>query len=178
MTNSRIGRTRFHRMHRDAFDILGLSPVFDIDLRQLRAVWMRRAAADHPDAAGSLEESTCVNEAYRVLVDPVLRAEALLVRRKAPEVDARQLPVGFLESMMELRERADEARGDAQRLAELRAHAEAGKRSALSDISEVFRADRGPQITGESAQLIRSRINVARSFERMIEQLDREAEAS
>lgn len=162
----------------DPFKVLGLEPSFDIDSSRLRAVWLRRAAQEHPDASGSMGASADLNSAYKVLSEPVSRAEALLGLRSAPEVDPKRLPDGFLLVMMELRERADDARGDSAALAALRAEAEEGRRAALAAISQAFRDCALPRMSCEAAQLVRIQINVLRSFERMLEQLDREAGGS
>ena len=80
----------------DAFAVLGLEPSFEIAARDLRAAWMRRAAAAHPDAAGAVAESARVNDAMRVLSDPIQRAQALLELRGVRLSEARALPRAFL----------------------------------------------------------------------------------
>ena len=67
--------------------------------------------------------------------------------------------------MMELRERADEARGESSLLEQLFREARDGRSEALSAISNAFVS---------RAQLIRAKLNVVRAFDRMLEQLNRE----
>jgi len=136
---------------------------------------MQRAAAVHPDATGAAEESARVNAAYRTLLDPLARAVELLQLRQAPVVDQRALPDGFLLRMMELRERVDESREDPASIDALRSEAEGERVAALARLAEAFASDPTGQIGTEAAQTVWIEINVVRAFERMREQLDREA---
>lgn len=158
----------------DPFRILGIEPRFDLEPRELRGQWMRRAAAVHPDSAGAADESARVNEAYRRLIDPRNRAVELMAVRQAPPVDVRALPEGFLAEMMELREVADGARQDPTVAGSLRQRAQEATAEALGRIGAAFaRGDRGP-LAPADAQEIWMQVNVLRAFERMLEQLDRE----
>lgn len=158
----------------EAFQILGVEARFDVEPRELRAAWMRRAAAAHPDAAGGVDDSARVNDAMRILCDPIQRAQALLELRGAPEVDVRALPPEFLLEMMALRERADECAGDAARIEELRADAVARRDAAVAEIASAFARSGAGRIDDDVSRRIAEEIGVVRSFERMIEQLDRE----
>lgn len=158
----------------EAFQVLGVEARFDLSPRDLRAAWMRRAAAVHPDAAGAIDDSARVNDAMRILSDPIQRAQALLELRGAPEGDARALPQEFLLEMMELRERADGCAGDAARTEELRAEAMSRREAAVAEIAAGFAASGAGAIDAASARRIAERIGVIRAFERMVEQLDRE----
>jgi DnaJ-domain-containing protein 1 len=157
-----------------AFAELGVSARFDLDLRALRLAWMQRAASVHPDAEGAAESSARVNEAYRTLVEPLARAAELLCVRGAPSVDQRALPDGFLVRMMELRESADEARGDLVAVGRLKRHAEREREAALDRIAAAFATQAVGPLDSEAARVVWTEINVARAFERMLEQLDRE----
>jgi hypothetical protein len=116
-----------------------------------------------------------VNAAYRTLVDPLARAVELLQLRQAPVVDQRALPEGFLLRMMELRERVDESKEDPASIDALRSEAEGERVAALARLAEAFASDPTGQIGTEAAQAVWIEINVVRAFERMLEQLDREA---
>jgi hypothetical protein len=159
----------------DAFEVLGLRPEYRISAQELRRRWLQMAAKSHPDAAGSLTTGTCVNDAFRVLSDPILRANLLLQRFRAPAGDERAMPQGFLLDMVELRERADELQGDPPRLAELRAEADRRREEAIEGIARTFDGVQSERITTEDAQAVRVLLNVVRAFDRMLEQLDREA---
>jgi molecular chaperone HscB len=68
----------------DYFELLGLPHAFHLDDTVLQANWKQRAAQVHPDRFAAaipaqrrvaLEWSTRLNEAYRVLRDPLSRAQ-------------------------------------------------------------------------------------------------------
>ncbi len=158
----------------DPFDLLEVPARFDLDLRDLKSAWMRKASRVHPDGVGSIDASVAVNDSYRVLLDPITRADALLTRYCAPNVDERCLPEGFLLAMMELRERADEARGESSLLKQLFREARDERSEALSAISNAFAGVEPDGCSVSRAQLIRAKLNVVRAFDRMLEQLNRE----
>jgi len=168
----------------DPFTQLSLPPKFDVDPRQLRAAWLRVAAAAHPDATGTVDSASAANDAYRSLLDPIERAHALLRRLGLGGVledDAlrRAFPGGFLLEMMEYRERADAFdASDAEGRHELLRDANGQRDAALARIAVSFGLlvegggdDRSRQST--AADIARE-LNVIRSFDRMIEQLERE----
>lgn len=162
---------------REAFQVLGLEPRYGISARELRAAWMRRAAHAHPDAEGALAESAQVNDALRILSDPILRAEALLELGGAPALDARAVPQEFLLEMMELRERADACAGDAPATAALRDEALSRRDAAIAQIDRAFSERPAGAIDEQCARRITAEIGVIRFFDRMVEQLDRESGA-
>ncbi|HEY3180847.1 MAG TPA: Fe-S protein assembly co-chaperone HscB [Casimicrobiaceae bacterium] len=102
------------------FDLFGLPHRYGCDPASLEAAYRRLQSEVHPDrfASGSdqekrlaLQSSARVNEAYRALKDPVLRAQYLLSLNgidALSETDT-QLPLDFLERQLERRETADEA---------------------------------------------------------------------
>jgi len=117
----------------DAFDVLGLAPTLDLDLKLLEQRYRDLQRALHPDKftqAGaserraSLSRAVSVNDAYRKLRDELARAE-LLFARFGGELSERSKPAdpALLMEIMELREQLSEARGAAntgkrQKLAE------------------------------------------------------------
>jgi molecular chaperone HscB len=116
----------------DPFDLLGLEPRFAIDVSLLEQRHRDLSKALHPDRyAGapaaerrlSLSRAIDVNEAMRILRDPVRRAEALLVRAGVAvgEVAEPKPPASLLMEMMEVREELAEARRaqDSARIAKL-----------------------------------------------------------
>ncbi len=168
----------------DPFAQLSLPPTFDVSPRQLRTAWLRVAAAAHPDATGTVDAASAANDAYRSLLDPIERAQALLRRLGhggVLEDDAlrRAMPEGFLVEMMEYRERADAVdASDAAARHELLSEAKGRRDAALSRINASFGrvvdggADEGARQA--AAADIALELNVVRSFDRMIEQLERE----
>ncbi len=177
-------RSAAHRP--DPFEALGIAPTFDLDMQALRAAWMRRALVAHPDASfGSSPEDTNadasrLNDAYQILRQPLLRAEALLIRLGALAEHEAALPSVTLLEVMELRERADDAQGDPLRLHELRNEVVHERTAALARISAAFakHPDALVAMTPHLAHEIRVQMNVTRAFDRVLEQLDRERGAS
>jgi molecular chaperone HscB len=99
----------------DPFDILGIAPTFDVDLAAVEKRYRDLSRVLHPDkyvGAPPAERRTAlgkaveVNEAWRMLRDPIKRAEALF-RRSGVEVREGAEPKAdpeFLMEMMEQRE--------------------------------------------------------------------------
>lgn len=137
-------------MSADPFDTLGLPPAFDLPRASLEKQHRDLSRALHPDRySGSppgerrqaLSRAIDVNEAYRVLRDPVSRAEALLSRLGVPsaERDAGATPA-FLMAVMDWRE-ALAAAGCAKDLGALEAltaEVSAKERAALQQLSSAF----------------------------------------
>lgn len=107
----------------DHFATFGLAPSFAIDTAALEAKYLELQRVHHPDHApqderrGASLRSAAVNEAYRVLRDPVRRAE-LLCRLGGIDLDvtdsergAPAMPQSFLIDMIERREALAESRG-------------------------------------------------------------------
>jgi molecular chaperone HscB len=104
----------------DPFDIFQIEPAFALDLTELGKRHRDLSRALHPDRyAGrpaterraALNRAIEVNEAWRVLRDPVRRAEALLARlgTSLEEGTEPPAPPEFLMTMMEHRETLREA---------------------------------------------------------------------
>ena len=108
---------------RTHFDVLGQPPSFRIDLDELARSLRTLQRRFHPDRHAhrsdterrfSLEHATALNDAHRVLSDPLRRAEYMIQLGGVDLSDeARQvkLPPFFLMEMMELREALDELTG-------------------------------------------------------------------
>lgn len=110
------------------FDVFGLEPAFRLDPKSLEERFRELSKVVHPDkhAKGgarerrlALSRAVDVNAAYRILRDPVRRAEALLELRGRPKSEAKASPALLME-VMELREGLGEARARAD-LAAVRA---------------------------------------------------------
>ncbi|HXN31777.1 MAG TPA: Fe-S protein assembly co-chaperone HscB [Polyangiaceae bacterium] len=110
----------------DPFATLGIARTFDVDLVAAERAHRDLSRALHPDrflGAGSSERRAAlgkaveVNEAWRVVRDPMRRAEALLKLAGVPaaEGDAPKAAPEFLMDMIEQRE----ALGDAKRARDL-----------------------------------------------------------
>lgn len=136
----------------DPFQTLGIEPHFNLDLKALEQRHRDLSKALHPDRyAGrpaterrmALGKAIEVNEALRLLRDPIKRAESLLRLGgvELGETSEPKPPASLLMEMMDLREELSEAHA-AKDLARVRAMAQAmeGRQaaatSALSDALE------------------------------------------
>ncbi len=102
----------------DPFAILGIARTFDIDLAALEKSHRQLSRAVHPDrhmGAGAsqrreaLARAMAVNEAWRIVRDPIRRAEALISLSGLPVAEGKVEPE-FLMAMLEQREALAEAR--------------------------------------------------------------------
>jgi molecular chaperone HscB len=135
------------------FELFGLSPAFRLDREALEKAYREIQSQVHPDRfahAGdaerraSLQWTTRVNEAYRVLKDPVQRARHILELHGldvAFETDTR-MPADFLGQQLELREELERAVGrkDAAALDRLRSDLSGSRRSIEGQIGEAIDA--------------------------------------
>ncbi len=105
------------------FDVFGLAPSVDLDLRALEQQVRDLSMRFHPDRVAqgdarerriALEKTTAVNDAFKVLKDPVKRAFYVLKLKGVDlenESSAAQakMPMAFLEEVMERREKLEGA---------------------------------------------------------------------
>jgi len=139
----------------DPFQTLGVEARFDLDAAELATRHRDLSRALHPDKfAGapanerrlSLSRAIEVNDAYRVLKDPIKRAEALLRRANVPvgETNEPKPSPALLMEMMEQREELGDARRGKD-LAVVRALEErmrAREREVLAAIGELFASNK------------------------------------
>ena len=161
----------------DPFETLGIPRNFDVDLAAVEKTHRELSRALHPDRfvnAGASERRAAlskaveVNEAWRVVRDPIRRAEALLgllgVRHdegKEPEPDA-----DFLMEMLELREALSEAKAGKD-LGEVRRMA--AKITARAKAVEIVRSD-GFQ-RGDAASLV-GKVGEFRFYRRFLDEVN------
>jgi molecular chaperone HscB len=109
--------------HGDYFSFFGLPRKLVVDLADLDLRFRRLSRQFHPDyfytASGperlaSLERASYLNDAYRVLRQPLDRAEYLLKIEGLPSMgthqDSSELPAGVLEEVFALNEELDDIR--------------------------------------------------------------------
>jgi molecular chaperone HscB len=135
----------------DPFDTLGIPPSFDVDLTAVERRYRDLQRVLHPDkhAASSpaerrmaLGKAVEVNEAWRLVRDPIRRAGALL-RRHGVTVEEGKEPKAdpeFLMEMMEQREALSEARasGDPAAVERLASAIRKREKDVVARISTVF----------------------------------------
>lgn len=103
---------------KNPFELFGLEPQFLVDHDALSATFRRLLQAVHPDRFASsseqeqrmaMQKSTDLNQAYRVLKDPIQRAQAILALTIG-DVAKKEVTVNdpdFLMEQLELREMLD-----------------------------------------------------------------------
>jgi molecular chaperone HscB len=98
----------------DPFTVFGLPRSLDLDERTLEQRYLRLSRECHPDLLRSAETGDCVavlqraaeiNDAWRVLRDPWLRARALIELADSTALErGKKLDPGFLASALDLAE--------------------------------------------------------------------------
>ncbi len=138
----------------DPFATLGVSRRFDVDLPALEKTHRELSRALHPDRFAqsgaserreALEKMANVNEAWRIVRDPIRRADALfrLAGAEASETKEPKTPPAFLMDIMEHREALADARA-ARDLAKVEkvGAAMAGRAKAVeAELAEIFASD-------------------------------------
>lgn len=135
----------------DPFEILGISPTFDVDLKACEARHRELSRAAHPDKfrdASPAERkratdiAASANEAWRALRDPIKRAEILFERRGVGvgEGNEPKAAPAFLMTMLEKREALAEARAQNDRAAveRLKVEIEAMQAESMGELSHAF----------------------------------------
>lgn len=131
----------------DPFAALGIERRFDVDLRAIEKTHRDLSRVAHPDRHGSappssraeaLGKSVELNEAMRIVRDPIRRAEALftLAGIKVGETHEPKPSQSFLGDMLDQRESLEEAK-DAKDLSRVRALAE-GIEARASETEKVL----------------------------------------
>jgi len=160
----------------DAFDLLGLEARFDLTPEQVRAAYLARAGAVHPDAGsgGEEDQAAALNAAKTAVSDPETRANLVLARMGGPSGDvSRSLPDGFLLTMMEAREGLEAAasRRDTAEIERWRGWAERERDGHIARVGALLEAARGSRPTGAGLSAVRQELNAWRYIERMLEQI-------
>ncbi len=156
------------------FELFGFAPAYDLDPAALRQKYLQVSRGVHPDYHGtgdsslSLHLSAQLNEAHRVLLDPVLRAEYLLelVGGKSAKED-KNVPPEVLGTALLLREEIQEAKaaGDAAALESCGTRARTVYDRTLATIADLAR--RLPGDEGARAQL-RTALNSIKYYQKLL----------
>jgi molecular chaperone HscB len=169
----------------DPFDTLGLRPDFDLDLEAAGRRHLELSKALHPDRftqspkaerRQALGRAIEVNEAWRLLRDPVRRAEALLARlglaveeNREPKPDP-----DLLMEMMELREALSDAgqKKDEAALDRLVAQVEQRQEKALSALSRSFSSalSSGTSLSATESEALLRRLGELRYLRRFLDE--------
>lgn len=133
------------------FTLFQLKPRFDIDVGILEQTYHQLAARFHPDrfvSSSSFEQkqammmASTINDAYRVLKDPINRAAYLLSQQgiDADNPENTSFEPDFLMQQMEWREILEEARvhGDSEALNRLTNQINIAQVSLLNELKTAF----------------------------------------
>jgi molecular chaperone HscB len=160
----------------DPFATLGIAASFDVDLAAVERTHRDLSRALHPDKyvgatsserRAALERAVAVNEAWRVVRDPIRRAEALLRLRgvETAEQDEPKASPEFLMEMMEQREALSDARRgrDVAAVKAAASDIDARSRGVLAELSAGF-------AQGDAAEL-RVKVGELRFYRRLLEEV-------
>lgn len=164
----------------DFFERLGLPRQFELEREAIEQAYLERAQAAHPDrfaSAGSgaqraaMEASAALNEAHRVIRDPVRRAEYLCtlagidVDSNDPRQGAPAMGQAFLLEMIERREALEDARGQG-------AAALAAMRSGVEDELDAALDAAARALAGDDPQDAARHLVVRRYLQRLLDEID------
>lgn len=164
----------------DFFVLFDLPVSFDIDLGVLAERYREAQRAVHPDKFANASEAerrlsmqlaARVNEAHRVLKDPLSRGRYLLELRGVDLDDMdTKFDGAFLMEQMELRERLDEVKGSADPHQQLQVIAQDIKtlsKSLMAQMAELLKAT-----DMDSLQQARDATRKLQFFQRLNEEVD------
>lgn len=174
---------RCHSLHPapagvEHFGLFGLKRSYDLDPPELQRRFLALSREIHPDFFGgkSTQEqalavrlSADLNEAYRVLMDPILRAEYLLeLAGGASSATDKSLPEGFLAEMMTLREQVEEAlaAGDHAAQEEHRRRASGERAEACERVTALAR--RLPDAVPDDIPQLRQALNSIKYYDNVL----------
>lgn len=162
----------------DPFSVLGLPRAFTVDLAAIEKTHRELSRALHPDRytgappaqrRTALSKAVEVNEAWRVVRDPVRRAEALLGLAGVAVGENREPAASpdFLMEVMDQREALAQARaaGDVRRIEELAGSAEMASAEAEREIAAALDAS-----TDDHAQAALEALGRLRFYRRLLEE--------
>ena len=159
----------------DACGLLGLPAQFDLDPSVIERAFFDKSKELHPDRfanaptaerVAALSRSRALNDAYKMLKNPVARAEYLLSQAGVTIGANEQLEPAFLMEVLELREELAEARV-AKKLPEvsrLQKAMAARRKTAVEKLQPLFDAH---DLAGIKEQLI-----LLRYLDRYLEECD------
>ena len=170
------------------FDVFGLKPTVDVDLPSLERVYRERSLQVHPDRFTTaqarerrfaLEQSTLLNDAYRTLRDRASRAFYLLKLHglDLSREDAgtqKDMPLAFLEEVMQLREALDGHRekGALDHALEMAGEVAVRRSSALADADASLRQLLAHPEDGSARLQASHALARVRYFTRFLEEVD------
>jgi molecular chaperone HscB len=169
------------------FELFGLVPSVDVDVSALEAKHRALQLELHPDRQAdpkarrmAVDQTASLNEAIKVLRDPVKRAFYLL-KLKGVDLERdeageqRQMPIEFLEEVMERREALEEVKAakDVAKAQAMAVEVTALKAQALETARKALTADEVKEATHQLG-----RVRYFTRFLEEVEAIEEEALAS
>jgi molecular chaperone HscB len=160
------------------FELLGLDPTYDLDAGALRQRYLAVSRGVHPDQHGgggatlSLRLSAQLNEAHRVLTDPVLRAEYLLeLHGGKSAAEDKQVPQDVLSQTLLLREEIADAKtaGHQDTLDACARQVHTAHDTVVARVAKLARALPGDEPLRND---LRSALNTVKYYQRLLKELD------
>lgn len=157
----------------NCFAILGIEPAATLDAAALERNYLELQQRFHPDRhahrppaerRATMEAAARINEAYRLLRDPISRSTHLLALRGTDVLSATNLPGAFLARQLDWHEALDAARraGNLDRLAEL-ADGFVAERARLED--RLMKALDDPRDEADAVAVLRQLMFLRRLIE-------------
>jgi molecular chaperone HscB len=150
----------------DPFSTLGIAASFDVDLPSAEKTHRELSRALHPDRyigvtpaerRQALGRAIEVNEAWRIVADPIRRAEALLRLRGVPCDEGHEPAASpmFLMEMLERREALSNAKEqrDLAAVRELAGAMERAWRQTQRELSQGFASGEAASLVGKLGEL-------------------------
>jgi molecular chaperone HscB len=168
------------------FEVFGLAPTLELDAKALEQRLRELSLEYHPDRfvqadartrLAALERTTALNDAFKVLKDPVRRAFYVL-KLKGIDLESEsaaaqaKMPLEFLEEVMERRERL-EALKAARDVSKARAMADEIEREKAGALERAKAALAKDDLTAAAHQL--GRVRYFARFVEEVEALEEEA---
>lgn len=159
------------------YALLGQPATYDVDTQALRREYLHASRHIHPDQHGqrgdalSLRLSAQLNEAYRVLTDPVLRAEYLLELVGGPSAaEDKNVGPDVLGQTLELRSQIQEAKAaaNADALAAAGRAARAAYDESLAEIASLARRLPADETVRRT---LRAALNAMKYYQRILTEL-------
>lgn len=179
-------------LSKDFYEFFGFARKLRVDGETLQKRFYELSRQWHPDRFGrksaeeqaqALEATAILNDGYRTLRDPVMRAEYLLTEEGFPigEQRSRDVPPELLEEVFELNMTLEELKsGEESARPQLQAAKQSfvGLRAGIdSDLEQLFAkydaADSQSETAKQALQEVRSALNRRRYVENLIRDVDR-----
>lgn len=170
-------------MNLSYFELFGLSPTFDIDLKVLESNYRKIQSESHPDRfvtasnaekITSMQTATLANEGYLTLKSPGLRGAYLLGLSGIVAIDEKnnQMPADFLMQQIEWREAVEDAE-NAHNIAALENLLDdigAEAKNLQNTLSNQFKNNKLAEATDSTRKLIfmdKVRADIVKSIEKL-----------